>query len=241
MENNENKNVEKVEEDIKKDELVAVDENIDIEKEVSGEESSAEEMEETIVTSKPIDDSDPDEIRLNEIELKLQEYEIKIDEFEFKHAGFENMTDEEFAEYENMKQEYKNLFKERKDIRKRKKSKSSDSDIEQSSLWIFLYGIAMSIFSFPLVCYTIYFKFGSWIINSFIKGSIDTSGFFYKLLIWLIVFSLPILLIALSWLLFGTIVKKKIDKKIFSIFWIIQGVFTLGTIIWLTIALNIFG
>ena len=94
MENNENKNVEKVEEDIKKDELAAVDENIDIEKEVSGEESSAEEMEETIVTSKPIDDSDPDEIRLNEIELKLQEYEIKIDEFEFKHAGFENMTDE---------------------------------------------------------------------------------------------------------------------------------------------------
>ena len=235
MENNENKNLE-TKEDVEIKE--SNEQNNDIE---NDENNDFDIEEESIVTTKPINENDPDEIRLNEIELKMQEYEIKIDEFEFAHSDFANITDEEFAEYERMKKEYKDLFKERKEIRKKKKSNSSDNDIEQSSLWIFLYGIAMDIFTFPFVCYTIYFKFGSWIINSFIKGSIDTSGFFYKLLIWLIVFSLPILLIALSWLLFGTMVRKKIDKKIFSIFWIVQGAFTLGTIIWLTIVLNIFG
>lgn len=194
----------------------------------------------TIIVDNYIEETDTEKIQIRDIDLKLQELEIKIDEFEFNNIDISNLDEDKLIEYEKLKQEYKDLLKQKKQLKKEKKSNLSDNDIEQSSPWIFLYGTAMDIFTFPLVCYTIYFKFGSWIIEKFITGTINSTGFFYKLLIWLIVFLLPILLIALTWFIYGTFVKKKIDKKIFSIFWIVQGLFTLGTIIWLTIALGIF-
>jgi len=226
----EEKSVSENEEELHSEEL-----NADIE-----ESNNIEEYEEfpSIIVDASIDENDNEQLELRDLELKLQELEIKIDNFEFNHADIEKLDEEQLNNYLDLKEQYKKLLKEKRKIEKQKRDKLGEGSIEQSSPWIFMYGIVMDIANFPLLAYLIYLNFGSWVIGKFNKlSSIELTGFFPNLLMWLIIFLLPILLIALSWLLYVNVVKKKIDKKIFAIFSCIQILFTLITVIWLTIVL----
>ena len=178
------------------------------------------------------------DIKIGEIELKLQEIEVKIDAIEFNNPELEALSEEELVEYQKLKEEQKELIKEIRLIKKEAKKKLTDENIENVSIWIFIYGLIIDIVSFPFIAYIIYLNFGSFLINQFAKiPSLELTGFFPNLLLWLIVFALPIILVLLSWFLFNNVTKKRIDKKVFSIFWIIQTAFTLASIIWLTIKL----
>lgn len=225
----------------KKDELLDEEKNVD-EINLDGEDSSDSEYEEieSIIVDGDINEGNPDEVRIREINLKIQELEVKMDQFEFEHVDIDNTTDEELKVFVEMKNEYKALLAEKKAIKKNKKKTLSDNSVENISLPVILYGIVIDIFTFPLISYSVYFTFGKWIISSFVKGSMDTTSFFYKLFIWLIIFSLPILLLALTWLIYLIAIKKKINKKIHIGFWIIQGLSTIASIIWLTISIGIF-
>ena len=215
-------------------------ENIDdanIVEETESSEDYEDVIEESIIVDNYIDEKDSYEIKKREIELSLQQLDIKIDSIEFGATDIEDLSDEELVNYYALKDEYNKLLKELKEIKKNKKKNLDEGSIENISSWIFLYGGILDLFSFPLIAYIIYLNFGSWLLSKFAKiSSIDLTGFFPNLLLWLIVFALPIILVMVSWFIFANI-KKKINKKVFFIFWSIQIVFTLISIIWLSIKL----
>lgn len=219
-----------------------LDENIESKDDIVGEDNQSEnnvesdeyEEVETIIDDKEIDETDPTKLRQREIAIRLQELEILMDDIEFQLAS-PNENEELMQKYNEYKKETKDLYKEKKQLKKEEKKSLGDNDLEQASIWIFIYGIIVNIINFPAISYNIWFAATSWFIE---KTNLDMNldgGFWSKVIVWLALFALPILLLFVSWILFATLVKKKINKKIFLIFWIIQILFTVGMIIYLTI------
>lgn len=200
-------------------------------------ENEEEVWEESIIVDNYIDEKNSDDIKKRDIELALQQLEIKIDAIEFGATDIEDLSDEELTKYYSLKDEYNKLLKELKEIRRNKKKKLDEGSIENVSIWIFFYGGILDLLSFPFIAYILYLNFGSFVLSQFSQiSSLDLTGFFPNLLLWLIVFALPIILVMVSWFIYSNI-KKKINKKVFLIFWFIQIVFTLISIIWLSIKL----
>lgn len=192
-------------------------------------------LEESIIKDTPI--SNELEAKLSELNLKIQELEITMDQIEDK------MIDEEteqlyFEEYNNCKIEYKNLVKQRKQLKKEINSHDS-SKLSQVSIWVILYGILMIIISFPLISSNIWLPFSNWlmdILGDAFTGLRQGDAMFYVVL-FLIIFSFPLLLNLITWLLYNNLIKSKTDKKVFIGFWLAQGLMSLGMMIYMSIIL----
>lgn len=192
-------------------------------------------LEESIIKDTPINNEF--EAKLSELNLKIQELEITMDQIEDK------MIDEEteqlyFEEYNNYKIEYKNLVKQRKQLKKEINSHDS-SKLSQVSIWVILYGILMIIISFPLISSNIWLPFSNWlmdILGDAFTGLRQGDAMFYVVL-FLIIFSFPLLLNLITWLLYNNLIKSKTDKKVFIGFWLAQGLMSLGMMIYMSIIL----
>lgn len=187
--------------------------------------------EDTIISETPI--SNEIEQRINELDIKAVELEIKIDQIEDK--ALKEMDDSLYdEEYYQLKDEYKQIIKERKALKKELKSKDT-SFLSKVSVWVVLYGVASLIVSFPLIAGNLWLDFAN-ILIELLSGAFEnlSSGdFLYKIVLFLIIFSLPLLINVITWTLYINLIKSKEDKKVFCGFWIAQGIMSLGMIIYM--------
>ncbi len=191
--------------------------------------------EDQFLSTNQIKEKTIEEIREDEIELRLQELEITMDQLEQKILA-NTETDEFDQQFLDAKQEYNDLLKEKKEIHKKRK-KNDTSQLNQLSIWIIFYGIIMILICLPVVSYNIWLDFADIIIDA-LQGSfsnIVAGTTFYNIVLFFVIFSLPILLIFVSWILFVNVVKKKIDKKVFIGIWVLQSILTISMIIYISV------
>ncbi len=175
--------------------------------------------------------------RIFEIEYRLQELEIILDQLEQK--VIDDLENEAYAEqYIHAKAEYKELLKERKGLVRAERLKDS-SKANQISSWIYFYGIIIIIICFPFISYSIWLDFASLLIDlvSDMFSNIGNGTFLYYLVTFLTIFSLPLLLSIVSWMLYINLMRKPLDKKAFITVWIMQTLLSLGMIIYMSIIL----
>lgn len=187
--------------------------------------------EDTIISEKPIENEI--EQKINDLDIKAVELEIKLDQIEdkaLKEADESLFNDEYYA----LKEEYKKLVKERKALKKELASKDS-SFLSKVSVWIVIYGVISLIVSFPLIAGNLWLNFANLLIDllSGVFENLSSQDFIYKVVIFLIIFALPLLINVITWTVYINLVKTKEDKKVFCGFWILEGLMSLGMIIYM--------
>ena len=173
------------------------------------------------------------EEKIFKLDIRAQELEILLDQIEEK-ALKENEDPYEDENYINYKNEYKQVIKERKQLKKELQSKDT-SKLSQVSVWVLIYGTLIVILSFPFVTGTLWLDFANlmitWLSDAFVN--LTTGDFIYKVVVFLVIFSLPLLINLVTWLIYVNLVKSKINKKVFIGFWVAQGLMSLGMIIFM--------
>lgn len=187
--------------------------------------------EDTIISEKPIENEI--EQKINDLDIKAVELEIKLDQIEdkaLKEADDSLLNDEYYA----LKEEYKKLVKERKALKKELASKDS-SFLSKVSVWIVIYGVISLVVSFPLIAGNLWLNFANLLIDllSGVFENLSSQDFIYKVVIFLIIFALPLLINVITWTVYINLVKTKEDKKVFCGFWILEGLMSLGMIIYM--------
>jgi len=153
----------------------------------------------------------------DDIDIKIQKLEAQVEEYEFKLAEteIETMPEEEYLE---KKQIIKDLYKQKRMLSKKTKTKSG---WDQISVWIIIYGFIQLFICLPYVPYDI---ISNWIIRDVLYSFSDSP---MVIIVLLTTYAFPFLNVILSWLLFVNVVKKKLDKKVFLVIFILQIVITL--------------
>ncbi|MGD9886664.1 MAG: hypothetical protein AB7T03_01725 [Bacilli bacterium] len=156
--------------------------------------------------------------KIFEIEIKLQEIDAIIeraeDEFYHKENEQNEVSPEETQKLIELKNEYRTLVKQKKQLQKSLKSSVWDN----FPVWIGLYAVFQLIFSFYLILTQISTYFAQWFFTV-INGSTEFA--FYVSL-----FIIPFLNLVLS-LVIWLIIKNKLHKKIFLYVYLIHGIETL--------------
>jgi len=147
-----------------------------------------------------------------DINIQIQKLEILVEEYEFNLAekNIETMPEEEYLEKKKI---IKELYKERNALKKKTKTKTA---WDQVSTWIVLYGIFQIFISLPFIPYDV---ISVWLVERIILPAIDSPMIIFVLVC---TYAFPFLNIILSWVLYVNVVKKKLDKKVFLIIFLIQ-------------------
>lgn len=187
--------------------------------------------EDSIISEKPIDNEI--EQKLFDLNIKAQELEFKIDQIEDR-AFKENNQDLLDEEYNKLKLEYKKINKERKELKKQLNS-MDNSYFNKVSVWVIIYGIISVVISFPLIAGNLWLGFSNLLIDllSGAFNGLSSNDFIYKVVVFLIIFSLPLLINMITWMVHINLIKTKEDNKTFCVFWILQGLMSLGMIIYM--------
>lgn len=177
-----------------------------------------------------LEDNEPtnkEQQKMLEIELALQEIEINIDQVENK-ISINGETDELYNEYFSLKEEYKRLLKEKK-LQKKAVKATTGSKWDQLRPWILIYGVIIGILCLPFVGMLIWSSFSSWIMELIpgLSSMQSSSKTMFTVLLLLIYYSLPLVLILITWLLYINVVRDGFEKKVFKYIWIGQGFLTL--------------
>lgn len=177
---------------------------------------------------------DENELKIYELDLKMQELLISIEKIEYQYSPENYVELEENEEYIKLKQEYNDLAKEKKQILKEIKSKDT-SKLNEVSIWVIVYGIIMFIISFPIITASLWMDFAVWILDVFSEtfANLNTDGFIRDMVIFFVIFSLPLIINLITWLVHNNFVKTKTDRKVFIGFWIVQGLMSIGMIIYM--------
>lgn len=187
--------------------------------------------EESIIKEKPIENEI--EQKILDLNIKAQELEIKIDQIEDK-ALQEHNDDLLDDEYYQLKNEYKRIIKERKELKKELNSQDN-SFLNKVSVWVIIYGVISLIISFPLIAGNLWLEFANVLISLLSESfsGLSSDDFIYKIVVFLIIFSLPLLINMITWMVHINLIKSKEDNKTFCVFWILQGLMSLGMIIYM--------
>lgn len=177
------------------------------------------------------------EDKIYALDIKAQEIEILLDQYEEK-AFKENIDLYDDEQYISLNNQYKAIVLERKQLKKELNSKDL-SKLNQVSVWIIVYGFLTILISFPIITGTLWLDFANVIIElvSGLFTNLRSDDVLYNIVIFLIIFAFPLLLNVLTWFLYNNFVKSKVDKKLYIIIWIIQGLMNLGMIIYMSIQL----
>lgn len=187
--------------------------------------------EDSIISEKPINSEL--EQKIIELDIKAQELEIQLDKIEDESLKENDSTllDEKYYE---LKAQYKQVVKERKELRKQLKAEDT-AFLSKVSIWVVLYGVASVIIAFPLIAGNLWLSFANLLID-LLQGAfagLSSDDFIYKIVLFLIIFSLPLLINIITWTVQINCIKTKENNKVFCGFWIIQGLMSLGMIIYM--------
>ena len=74
-----------------------------------------------------------------------------------------------------------------------------------------------------------------WLLDVFSESfaNLKTDGFIRDMVIFFVIFSLPLLINLITWLVHNNFVKTKTDRKVFIGFWIVQALMSIGMIIYM--------
>ena len=180
---------------------------------------------------------DETEEKIYHIDIRLQELLITLEQIEDK-ALSEDDEEKYKDEYFKYQEEYDELVKQKKNLVKEQRAKDT-SRLNQISVWVLVYGVISIIVSFPLIAGTLWLEFANLMIDllsgAFTNLKADT--FVYYIIVFLIIFSLPLLINLITWLLYVNLIKNKADKKLYLSCWVIEGLMSLGMIIYMCIKL----
>ena len=139
-----------------------------------------------------------------------------IEKIEYQYSPENYIELEENEEYKKLKQEYNDLAREKKQILKEIKSKDT-SKLNEVSIWVIVYGIIMFIISFPVITASLWMDFAVWILDVFSEtfANLNTDGFIRDMVIFFVIFSLPLIINLITWLVHNNFVKTKTDRKTF--------------------------
>lgn len=168
---------------------------------------------------------DPSQL-IYELDIRLQEIDVILEKYE--DTLFE--TNQEILSVE----EVKALKAEAKEIRLKKKTllrKGKETVWDQFPLWMAFYAIFQFIFSFYYVLIRVSIYYLSWAYK-FFYNIIKPSTFME----YVYILTIPLLSLILS-LVILLLIKNKTNKKIFGIIYAIQGVETIGAIIFMVVRL----
>lgn len=171
--------------------------------------------------------------QIYEIELKIEEYEVKVEEYETILIN-DPENEEANKKYHELKHEEKKYYKQKKLLQKQLNGLDT-SALNKVSLWVVIYGVITILISIPLIASALWLDFANWIID-LLQGAfagLNGDTFLYKVVVFLVIFAFPLIINLVTWLLYVNLVKTKIDKKVYAIMWIIQGVMSLGMIIYM--------
>lgn len=170
---------------------------------------------------------------INDIDIKLQELEIQIDQLQLKMSLAEDHS-EYLEEYNDLKQLYKELLKQKKLEQKAQKQKAVNK-WDQLRSWVLIYAIIVGILCLPYIGMIIWSTFSGWILNLFegLESIHSTSYPLFVAILLLLYYSLPIILLLISWLIYVNFVRDGFEKKVFKYIFIGQGVLTLGNALYL--------
>ena len=107
--------------------------------------------------------------------------------------------------------------------------------LSKVSIWVVLYGVISIIISFPLIAGTLWLGFANMLITA-LQGAfsnLSQDNFIYKVVVFLIIFSFPLIINIITWTVQINCIKTKENNKVFCGFWIIQGLMSLGMIIYM--------
>lgn len=177
--------------------------------------------------------SNDNEKRIQEIDIELQKVEVKIDQLELMPD-----RDQYMDEYIELKEKFNSLLKERKALKPK-----NEKIWDKIPIWMYIYCVfQIIILGIPYVSQIIWINFSNWIITIF-ETQLDKLAyapqFAFTTVLILIIYSLPIINLFISWILYVNVVHKPFEKKVFKIIWIVQAVLTLivGTILFIQIIL----
>ena len=188
-------------------------------------------IEDNIISEKEVENEI--EQKIIDLNIKAQELEIKLDKIEDESLkqNDDSLLDEEYYE---LKAQYKQIIKERKELKKQLKSQDT-AFLSKVSIWVVLYGVISIIISFPLIAGTLWLGFANMLITA-LQGAfsnLSQDNFIYKVVVFLIIFSLPLIINIITWTVQINCIKSKENNKVFCGFWIIQGLMSLGMIIYM--------
>lgn len=167
-----------------------------------------------------------------QLAVKLQEIEVMMEQLENEAMNADDETrDKMIDQYNTLKQEHKELMKTLKELKKVHRNV-----YDKIPFWMYGYGILQLILYFPFLSSMIWISFSSWLITLF-EGSLDTitnnaPSFFYNIVLFLLVYALPLLGVFLSWILYTYAVRSPFNRKVFRIIWITQSVLMIGMGLW---------
>jgi hypothetical protein len=157
------------------------------------------------------------DVRLQEIDAILERYEDILYEKEEEILSPE--------EVENLVIEYRELKRKKKELSK--SLKNSKWDV--MPLWMAFYAVFQFVFSFYLLQSVICLRFAVWLSELIFKVWVPDLWFFYVL-----IFLLPFLSLLASLIILLKI-KNKEKKKMFAIIYIIHGIETIITVVYLLV------
>ncbi|MDD3999524.1 MAG: hypothetical protein PHX62_01340 [Bacilli bacterium] len=160
------------------------------------------------------------DVRLQEIDAILEKYEDVLFEKEEYILSAE--------EVEILQAEYSELKANKKRLNKSLKK----SRWEAIPVWMGIYAVFQFIFSFLFIQFMISLNFAFWMADSVFKISNNQVWLFYVFL-----FLLPVLSLLASLIILLKI-KNKERKKAFAVIYIIQGIETLITIIYMIVSIT---
>ena len=187
--------------------------------------------EDSIISEKEVENEI--EQKIIDLNIKAQELEIQLDRIEDESLkqNDDSLLDEE---YYQLKAEYKQIVKERNELKKQLKAQDT-AFLSKVSVWVVLYGVLSVIIAFPLIAGTLWLGFANMLITALQEAfsNLSQDNFIYDVVVFLIIFSLPLLINLVTWTVQINCIKTKENNKVFCGFWIIQGVMSLGMIIYM--------
>lgn len=156
--------------------------------------------------------------KLEEIEIELQKTEILLEQIDIKLTS-EN-KEEYMLQYQELKEKYNSLLAEKKKL-----TQKGNTIWERIPVWMIIYTLILLI--------VIGIPFVSWMIWIFFAGILPVPKVDNKFLYTLAIFSLPIISLFISWIMYVNFVHKQDHKKIFRYIWIGQAVLILLNAIFL--------
>ncbi|MFA6661745.1 MAG: hypothetical protein WCS56_01770 [Bacilli bacterium] len=171
--------------------------------------------------------------RCHEIDLRLQA--LEIEQAKIDTQSNENNYADFYEQYQANQSEMKDLMQEEKGLKRAIKSRTEKDPLDDLSIWIILYGLIVGFFTFPYISSFIaidlltkmHTSHPSWFEN------INNENLHFLIMLSIIPLALELLTFMLHF-----VIKKKVNKRVFNIVWIIQSVFTVVMIA--TIAIMLF-
>jgi|SRR5690554_1501298 len=173
--------------------------------------------------------------KIHEIDIELQKLDVLINELEVAEK-----TDETIEEYLKLKEQYKELLNKRKALVPKKKT-----FWDKIPLWMYIYIVIQFILlAIPYLSQLIWVYFSSWLTEVF-QSQLDQllyaniSPVWFTIVLISLIYSLPIINLFISWVLYVNVVHDPFEKKVFRYIWIAQGVLTLiiGVVLFVQIIL----